>query len=471
MTRAGSRRLIINAELLLPGGGTRRANVLIAGERIESIDAVASLENVTIIDARGGLLIPGLHDHHTHLVSYAASLASVRCGPPEVMNESDLASTINAPGRGWLRGTGFHESVFLHLDRNWLDRHGPDRPIRIQHRSGRLWIVNTPALDAIARAAASLAPHEQSRLSSPDGRLFDVDELLGNVMRSIEPPIETASRNLAALGVTSINDMTPANDHETYEWFARLQASGELVQRVRMSGRPGLSSARGGSRLSVGETKVHLHDSSLPDIDDFAATIRRSHEAQRPVAVHCVTEVSLVFTLSAFHAAGVVPGDRIEHASVVPPALIAQLVDPGLVVVTQPNFIAERGDDYLSAIPMAEHDWLYRVRSLIEAGVPVAFGTDAPFGHHDPWRAMSAAMTRRTAAGSHLGRKECVDAETALAGFLGELGSPSIPRVIEPGALADCCLLDVSWRTLRSNLDASHVRMTIASGDIVYSRD
>ncbi|MDG1233798.1 MAG: amidohydrolase family protein, partial [Pseudomonadales bacterium] len=464
---------ILNAELLDSDGKTRLTNATIEGSQFIETTSHANLAaGSTVIDAKGNLLIPGLHDHHTHMVAYAASLVSINCGPPDVVSEADLKSALRAQsGHLWLRGTGYHESVAGHLDRHWLDTWAPNRPIRIQHRSGRLWIFNSLGMQMIAKAALSLTPHERARLNSEDGRLYDVDELLGKLTRSDAPPVRLASRQLAAFGVTGVNDMTPSNNPETWHWFKELQACQDLLQKVRMSGRPALCGCHGTPLLSVGETKVHLHDSSLPDFDDFVSIIKKSHEKQRNVAVHCVTEVELVYTLSAFRSASALPGDRIEHASVIPPALIEQLYALGLNVVTQPNFVHERGDAYLKDIPSTEHTFLYRTNSLMLAGVPTAFGTDLPFGHPDPWAAMDAATKRTTSGGYRLNDAERITPESALNGFLGELSAPSSIRSIKPGAPADCCLLDAPWQVLRNDLSSSHVMMTFRDGELVYARD
>jgi predicted amidohydrolase YtcJ len=424
------------------------------------------------IDAKGSLLLPGLHDHHTHLIAYAASLRSVDCGPPHVTSESDLISALRGqPGSHWLRGTGYHESVLPHLDRQWLDACAPDRPIRIQHRTGRLWVLNSRGMEIVEDAASRLAPHERDRLSSKDGRLYDVDELLGSLTRSEPPPVGQASQQLAAFGITGINDMTPSNNPETWDWFTELQQNHELLQKVRLSGRAELSCCEQQPRLCIGETKFHLHESALPDFHEFVSAIDASHKQQRNIAVHCVTEVELVFTLSALQTTGTLPGDRIEHASVIPPALIEQLCELQLGVVTQPNFVRERGDAYLTDIPRDEHIFLYRIASLIQAGIATAFGTDLPFGDPDPWLAMNAATKRITATGNQLNEAECIAPESALSGFLGELAAPSSIRSIRPGAPADCCLLDVPWQTLRGDLSSAHVRMTIRDGELIYSRD
>ncbi len=461
-------RLIANAELFNPGSPGRIADVLITDGVITSIGESATADET--IDAEGCLLLPGLHDHHVHLAAYAASLTSINCGPPQVTNESELRDALQQEGSDWLRGTGFHESVLSDLNRDWLDRHGPARPVRIQHRSGRLWILNSLAMQQVDRAKAALPAHQQARLSADDGRLYDVDELLGDIWRNSPPPMDRASRNLARYGVTGINDMTPANDVQTWQWFQALQDRGDLLQRVRLSGTSSLT-GDATSMLQPGETKIHLHDTSLPDFDELVEDMLASHRRSRPIAVHCVTEVELVYTLSAFRAAGTITGDRIEHASVVPPALLSQLKELGLWVVTQPNFIAERGDAYVDAIPAEEHAFLYRARSLFEAGIPTAFATDFPFGQPDPWEAIRAATERVTTNGTILGENETVSAADALTGFLGPLDAPHESRYLEPGAPADCCLMDVPWSSLQHDLRSSHVCMTLRGGSVIYSRD
>lgn len=463
--------LITNAELLSSSGSP--TNIAISSGHITAIGTGAATETERVIDAKGALLIPGLHDHHVHLISYAASLQSVRCGPTEVFSEQALIETLNnQPGKHWLRGIGYHESVLPNLDRDWLDNNGPDRPIRVQHRSGRLWVLNSQALEIIEDAAAGLARHEQQRLVSGDGRLYDVDELLGMLMKPVPPLVDVASQKLAAFGITGINDMTPSNDADTWNWFTELQTSGQLLQKVRLSGRPGLTTnTNTDDRLTVGETKVHLHDSSLPDFHELVEIINTSHQCNRPVAVHCVTEIELVFTLSAFSTVGTGQGDRIEHASVVPPALVEQLRELELGVVTQPNFIYERGDAYLKDIDSKEHSSLYRCGSLIDAGIPVAFGTDLPFGNPDPWAAIKAAISRETASGEHLGIVERINLDAALPKFLGDLSQPFEPRSIALGQPADCCLLDLPLKDMASDLSSKHVRMTIRDGETIYVRD
>ncbi|MFP6808751.1 MAG: amidohydrolase family protein [Pseudomonadales bacterium] len=472
--------LIRNAQCLdLGTSDTWKAklqDVRIVKDQIAELGKLNAEAGEPVFDAMGCALMPGLQDHHVHLASFAASLESIPCGPPEIESSDALMEQLNQPSDdlGWLRGVSYHESVAGDIDRDWLDSNGPIRPVRIQHRSGRLWILNSLAIEHLA------ATLDTPSLLPDNGRLFDSDNLMLNLKQDSILPIAEASRRLAAFGVTGINDMTPDNDLATVVWYTGLIARGDLKQHLRLSGTLALSSLslkkvpgqilEHGNKLTLGELKVHLHESDLPDFDDLCERIRAGHLTDRTIAIHCVTEVELVFALAALEVAGTISGDRIEHASVMPPALLTQIVEAGLGVVTQPNFILERGDVYLADIPAASHGNLYRAQSLLLRSVPLAFGTDLPFGNPDPWVAMKSATQRQTRAGKILGVDEAISPEAAISGFLGELSQPSALRTITKGATADLCLLDCPWKTARRELSSQHVRLTLVAGKLVFER-
>jgi predicted amidohydrolase YtcJ len=136
--------LIVRAEV-----GGRLTDVRISGDRVDAVaprlDRVSGEE---LLDAAGGALLPGLHDEHLHLSALAAAETSVRCGPPEVRDAGALAAALtaaSADSSGWVRGVGYVETVAGDLDAAALDRLHAARPVRIQHRSGALWMVNSVA--------------------------------------------------------------------------------------------------------------------------------------------------------------------------------------------------------------------------------------------------------------------------------------------------------------------------------------
>lgn len=444
------RLLIANAEI----DGIAPLDIRCRDGRVVEIAPALPTDDEFRLDAEGGTVIPGLNDHHIHLFALAAALRSVRCGPPEVHDTAGLAKVLmEAPGAGWIRGVGYHESVAGTLTRQALDRMCGNRPVRIQHRSGKMWFLNSAAEGELG-------------LTVPDGQLFRGDALLRErlaVDADFRNSVEDTSRQLASYGVTGITDTTPTNDPAT----ARLYEDLSLFQRVNLMGDESLAS---------GSLKIMLDDVALPDFDALVTRIDRAHERGRPVAFHCVTRTELVFALSALRDAGTVTGDRIEHASVTDEATMALFRDTprepnDLTVVTQPNFIAERGEQYLADIPPSDHDHLYRCQGFIDAGIPLGGGTDAPFGDPDPWAAISAAVHRKTARGRVVGAAERLTPERALALLTTPLSAPGgEPARIAPGSPAALCVLRQPWAQARLSLDRSDVRASV-SGRLLCTLD
>ena len=179
----------------------------------------------------------------------------------------------------------------------------------------------------------------------------------------------------------------------------------------------------------------------------------------RNVAAHCATLGELLFYLEALRqSGGTQPGDRIEHGSVIPESLIGDIAAAGLTVVTQPNFIHDRGDRYREQIDWSELDDLYRLGSLLRGGVRVLGGSDAPYGDINPWIALRAARDRRTREGAVIGAGETVARSAALALYQ--------PSSLAPGAPADLILYD--WPEVSSAL--GEVSLTLIGGDIVWQR-
>lgn len=395
-----------------------------------------------VLAAGGGTVLPGLHDHHVHVRSAAAALDSFSVGPPGVSTKDELAQMLSnaTPGPdGWIRAVGYHESVAGDLDRTALDALVPRIPVRIQHRSGALWILNSAALGRVG-----LPEH-------PDGRLRSAEGGWSDAIRRHESDLAELSRRITATGVTGVTDATPDLGADDMVSLMVAHRRGEFRPRLHF--------------LSPG--KKILQDDRL-DLDSLTEWIADHHREDRPVAVHCVTAAQLVVTIAALRAAGSHPRDRVEHAAVVPDDNLGDLADLGVTVVTQPNFVAERGDQYLAEVPAVEHDQLWRVASLLKANVHVGISTDMPFGHGDPWTAMRAAVYRTTASGAVLGRNECVSAREALMMFLGRSDQPGRLRTIAVGQPGDLCVLNEPPQTVLAELDAGMVAATVIGGELVY---
>ena len=458
--------LIRRAEL--EGGDI--ADVRIERGVVTAIGRLDRLAGEPVIEAGGGLLIPGLHDHHIHVAALAASLNSVRCGPPDVTDQETFAASLQAPGDGWLRATGYHESVAGMLDAAALDRIVPDRPVRVQHRSGRMWFLNSAALDRLLAKAAVPAGLERDG-NGYTGRLFDEDAWLQQTLRSEPPSFAQVGAMLAGRGVTGLTDMSPANGSFMAKHFAQQTASGSLPQRIVLAGRLSLSTNNANDRVLLGPAKLHLHEAALPPLDDATDFIRRAHEQGRGVAVHCATEVEILFTLAAFRDAGTIAGDRIEHASIAPDSAIEDIASAGIAVVSQPHFIRERGDRYLADVDANARPLLYRLRAFIDANVTLAGGSDAPFGECDPWASMAAAVSRQTHSGALIAELEALTPEQALDLYLRDPTALNRRRRVAIGERADLCLLDRSWAKARAALSSTQVRATLCDGHPIFARD
>jgi predicted amidohydrolase YtcJ len=478
--------------------GVAVIDVRIAGDRITECGAgLPALAGEEEIDADGCALLPGLHDHHVHLRALAAAQASIRTGPERVRTAAELLTRLREadaalPAGAWLRCVGYHESVAGPLDRWALDRMlpNPDRPVRVQHRTGALWVMNSAALASLGldeqlgdRAGDHAGDHgggengggengvERDADGRVTGRLWRMDRwLAGRVPAGpadLAAALRLVSARAAGLGVIGFTDATPGANATDVAGLGDAVAGGTIVQRLLCMASADVPSPVGAppaarQRFSLGPVKIILDDDTLPSLDDFASQVRQAHAAQRPVAVHCVTRVQLILTLAALDAAGRSPGDRIEHGAVIPAETVPDL--RGLTVVSQPHFVAERGGQYATDVAPEDRPDLWRLRSLIDAGVAVAAGSDAPFGGADPWHVMRAA-TRRP---PNLGPGEAVAPATALRLFLGEPSAPGVPRLVAPGHPADLILLRCPPAQAARSLASDLVAATFVGGQQIY---
>ncbi|QZS52802.1 amidohydrolase family protein [Rhodococcus opacus] len=450
--------------------GVPGVDVAITGGRITAVGPnLVAPSTAAVIDADGGALIPGLHDHHLHLHAMAADAASVRCGPPHVRDAAALATALGkAAGddNGWVRGVGYIETVAGDLDADRLDRLHSARPVRIQHRSGAMWILNAAAVAAARLTDASHPGVERGPDGHPTGRVWRADTWLRDRLPPSRPPrLDTVGAALTRFGVTGVTDATPDLSPQSQAAIAAAMSSGELPQRVHLLGAQPDESPFPTARLTIGPYKIVLADSGLPALDDLADRIREVHNQGRAVAVHCVTREALLILLAVLDEVGTLPGDRVEHGAIIPRETIDGLHRRGLTVVTQPGFLADRGDDYLRDVDERDLPDLYRCRSLINARVAVALSSDAPYGPLDPWAVIIAAVNRRAASGEIVGSSERITAAKALTRYLTPADKPGgTQRHIRVGATADIVLLGAPLADILAAPSADAVHATLIGG-------
>ena len=428
-------------------------NVDLFGRRLDvrchmgDINAIAErlvpVADERILDAAGGALIPSLRDDHVHLLATAARKRSVNCGPPEIEDANQLESKLRLiEGTGWIRGTGYHESIAGDLTASLIDQWVDDRPVRIQHRSGRVWYFNS-----FGAKEMGLPPNSHGQLYRRDEQVF----ARVPVEHSLTEELHEVSREMASCGVTHVTDATPSNDDQT---LAFLENRCPEI-RVR---------AMGGPELSEGHRKIILDDYRLPDFQEFCDLIAESHRSHRPVAIHCVSKVEVVFAVSALNEVGSLVGDRLEHATELSSDIMHMVEALRLHVVPNPNFLYTRGDQYVRDNDPDVLNSLFPIRSILARGIPCSIGTDTPFGDADPWLAIKAATDRRTRGGAVIGSHEAIEPEEALVLF-------TCGAEIQVGSPANMVCLDKPWSAVRSRLTSSDVVVTMLEGRITYLRE
>ncbi|MGA4992162.1 amidohydrolase family protein [Nonomuraea bangladeshensis] len=452
----------------------RRTDVRVAAGRVQELGDLTRQPGEEVVDGSGGVLLSGLTDHHVHLFAWAAALRSAACGPPAVRDAHALRRALAAASpdaAGWVRGVGYTESVAGELDAAALDRLHAERPVRLQHRGGSLWMLNTAAIRLLRLERSDDPGIERAADGRPTGRVWRADHLLRPPSASSAvpyPDLTAVAGMLARWGVTAVTDASPDLGEAAVSALTAQMEHRTLPQRVRLLGAPCGAVLRC-PRLTPGPWKIVVRDDALPGLAELVATIGSAHARARPVALHCLTVDALALSLAAFDEAGSIPGDRIEHAGVVPDWCLGPLRRHGLRVVTQPAFLADRGEDMVAGTPAGEEDFLYRYAGLRDAGVRVFPSSDAPYGPADPWRVMAAARDRTTESGRVIARAERVGVAVTLNGYLtpGELPL-SGPAVLRPGIAADLVLLRGGLREVLAEPDAERVRLTMIDGRVVH---
>lgn len=435
-----------------------------------------AMPNETVLDAGGGEILPGLHDHHIHLFAAAAAQGSVSCnvgaGSLAKCREALVERLANVPGSGWIRGVDYHEQQLGVLDRWQLDELCPHRPLRIQHRSGKLWVCNSMAVQALDLGAfAHLDSVQGDACGQPTGCIVRDDALMARQLDAIgastTPDMAAFSRQLASLGIVAVTDTSATNTQQSAADLQRLHQDGVLLQQV---------SLMGDDSLEEGYLKVLLDEDRLPALEKLVARINAARSRGRNIAFHCVTHLELVFALAALtEAAPIEQGfDRIEHGAVIEDAMADELAARNLPVITQPGFLYSKGDQYRADLQQRELQCLYRYAGLSARGVTVVASSDAPYGPVSPWQNIATAACRCSAGGVLLGARERVSSDQALTGYL----TPSAmldqsrtlmqARKVRLGMRGDLCILQKRWAQGRDRPETVGVRATLIGGSVAF---
>ncbi|MGH9171331.1 MAG: amidohydrolase [Acidimicrobiales bacterium] len=379
-------------------------------------------------------------------------------------------------GMGYGRGLAPGE----HPPADELDRVAGGRPVWLTHVSGHMCVINHAALALIELKGGAQRETDRGRIhldanGRPTGLL---EEAAMELVKSHHGPssvaqlaraIDHATRRYATEGITSFTDAgvgCPGIDHSPVEIAAyqRARQSGRLRARAQLMIHSevlhnlpghrddaielgldlGIRSGIGDSWLEVGAVKVWVDGSGTAgtaatssdggagifDNDPalLSQVITSACRSGWQVACHAMGDRALDLVLRAVEKAregvpdALLPEPRrrhrIEHGGLIRTDQIELLSRLEMVVVPQPVFIAEFGDTLSDTLCGGSRtDESFRVRSLLDAGVPVAGSSDRPVAPGSPLLGIQSMVERLTASGNIYGPNERVSAEVALASY------------------------------------------------------
>lgn len=458
--------------------------------------------STTVLDCGGRRIIPGIVDAHCHVLATAATGLRVDCRPsatPGVDAIIDALRRAATTSDSWIRGQGYDDSpvgLGRHLLRYDLDRVSTTQPVRVDHRSGHACALNTRALEVVGIDCRTPDPSGgvivRDTGGEPTGLLLEMSDWLGDRIAGSETTAAEEMRSavwelgnrMLAYGITAVTDAGPSNGLDRWRDFETMTGDGTLSLRLTMmvgfdqleemlNAGWGYATTANDGQLMVGHAKIMLTASTgqlRPDPVRLAEMVVHAHKLGFPVAIHAVERDAVVASALAIGDSPPLVAedgsrllDRIEHCAECPPDVLELVAQSGATAVPNPGFLHYDGERYIRTVAADLLPHLYPVAALVNRGIPVALGSDAPVIEPNPWASMAAAVSRQSAAGVDLGGVGVESVGEALALHSGN-------RRIAPGMAADLAVVEPDPFTMSiPDLPTVRSAATIVSGRLVWS--
>lgn len=488
----------------------------------EDLDGVTATETV---EAHGATLLPGFIDAHTHLQFTGQGLSAIDLSAAQTVEEA-LSTIENAaqhtPADSWIEVVGYDQRVFgRHLTALELDQAGGGRRVWARHISSHAAVVSTSVLDGI---------EDRNQLNDPEIRTGVLIESAQELVRNQRIPysvadiagfIEHAASEARRQGITfcmeagnggflALSKLDLASylellDSERMPVRMQVMPTSDVFHEVKTNAADsfhlgidlGLRTGFGSAMLAIGPQKIMLDGGMMvraarmstpyegtdncgswqSDPAAMRESIIDGHVAGWQMAIHAIGDHAVDIALEAVEAAQKRlprPGarHRMEHGGAIRPDQLTQLAELNIAIVTQPSFIYDSADDFADILGADREPWLYRGRSLLDAGVRLVGSTDRPL-LGSPLRAIQSFIDRTHKTGRVIGAGEEITAYEALemftvhgawiAGLENSLGR------VKKGFLADLCLLGGNpLTTPTSEIAEIPVKATLLEGKITW---
>lgn len=457
---------------------------------------------IALNDLQGKTLLPGFHDPHIHLWKVGDLLTFMLDlrGVSSIAEMQDRLREFAArhPERPWILARGFNEANLVEgrmPDRYDLDRAVPDRPCYVIRTCAHIAVVNSmvfsflPNLDA--PAGGEVRRDKQGKATG----VF-TETALGLITRLIPPHspatyremILAAQDALLEKGISSATD--PAVMPDLLAVYRQMEAAREL--KIRVHAIPIMVPDGGTKPLPLPE-QYHSNFLHIDTVKFFAdgglsgktaalkqpyakgggkGMLRLEHnfflklaqEAQAAgwrIATHAIGDAAIDQVLAVYaeldryNAQGL--RHRIEHLGLPHPEHLKMMRELGTFCVSQPIFLYELGPNYRQYLPNFYLNRVFPYRSVLDAGVSLAFSSDAPVvKDFNPLTGIRNAVERVDVQGNEIGGTEKIMLVEALRAYtLGAAeveGTEGVNGSLEVGKWADLVVLEESlFETLKPN--------------------
>jgi predicted amidohydrolase YtcJ len=508
----------------LPAAPQRVAAIAVGGHEIVAAGDDATVlrlkqPGTQLVDLKGAFVMPGFNDAHVHLAAAGQTRLSVDLNGctslADMLRRVGVAANQALPGQ-WLLGGGWDHTLWSNQTlptRQDLDRVTAGHPALLGRVDGHIAVANSAAL-GIAGVTG--------QTPDPAGGQFDRDangDLTGIVRETpardliqqhIPPPspelrrraILLALKDAAAHGVTSIQDYS---DWEDFLVYQQLEREGLLTVRIsewlRFDDPVDLLRKHKAAQpvddrmLHTGMLKGFM-DGSLgsrtaallaPYADDPANSGLPRYEQTRlnamtkeraaagfQIGFHAIGDRAVEMALNALANGGPAMRNRIEHSQVVEPQDIPRYKSLGVVASMQPSHLLTDMNWAESRLGPQRAHFAYAWKAFLDAGVPVAFGTDYPVEPIAPFRGVYAGVTRMNEAGnkSYFPKDKLQIGEVLFAYTQGSAYaefSDTYKGRLAPGFVADFVVLDRDPTVIPAvEILKTRVLRTVVDGRTVY---
>lgn len=447
------------------------------------------------INLRGQILLPAFNDAHIHiwkvgdLQTYLLDLRGVRSMEEMLDKIADFAR--NNPDKPWIMARGFNEANFPDRrmpDRLDLDKVVKNRPCHITRTCAHMVVLNSRALELCGISKHTPVPGGGEIRVNSDGEPSGVlSETALGLARKFLPEytpamyremILAAQEAFLKLGISSATD--PAVMPDLLEVYKAMDSAGEL--KIRINAIPVLVPdgdttplplpehyrsdfltvntvklfSDGGLSGRTAALKHYYKDSTEQgvirlDFDFFREIASSAQEAGFKIATHAIGDRAIDLVLKVYES---IAGEnarntehRIEHLGLPELSHLTRMKDMRVHCVTQPAFLYELGRNFRNYLPDYYLDNVYPFRSVLEAGVNLAFSSDAPVvKDFSPLMGIRNAVERKDNTGTCIAPCQCISIADALRAYTVNAAKANDDGdkkgTLVSGKLADFVILD-----------------------------